>query len=155
MAEARQNAEALALLSRVLMMDPRRNEDRELFARLLHREGRIDESTDQYLLMLNSLGEQDDPRRAIKYCRQILADQPENADAHIHLCAVYERTGKTQQAFKECEWLADHYRDKGAGQQVETYARKALAWQPDDLGMRRRLIDLLIEMERTARRRPN
>ena len=51
-AESRQNESALAILSHLLTLDPTRLDERELYAKLLHREGRVEESISQYLLLL-------------------------------------------------------------------------------------------------------
>lgn len=151
MADAQHNDEAVELLSHLLTLDPGRQAERELYARILNRVGRTDESLDQYLLLLDSLNENDDPRRGIKFCRQILAENPDHPQAHVHLCSIYERGGKTNQALKECEWLTDYYHTKGLLKEAERYIQKGLGWFPEDLGMRKRLVELLVEMDQPAR----
>jgi tetratricopeptide (TPR) repeat protein len=147
-AEAKENLAAIDILNRLLALEPGRLEERELYAKLLRREGRTEDSTNQYLLMLESLGNDEDPRRAIKFCRQILDESPDHPQAHMHLCAIYERTEKWRQAFKECEWLVDYYQSKGALDETEHHIRKALNWIPEELAMRTRLVELLIDRGR-------
>ena len=149
-ADAHRNVEAIEILERLLQREGDHLEDRELYAKMLGRENRVEESIEQYLLLLESLREDEDPRRAIKYCRQILKVDERNPDAHAHLCDVYERSGKLRQAYKECEWLSDFFDTPGAQSQAEHYIRRALSWFPDDFGMRTRLVDLLIASERLS-----
>jgi tetratricopeptide (TPR) repeat protein len=147
-AEARENVEAIEVLRHMLGLDAGLIDERELYAKLLRREGQNKESQEQWLHLLEAIGEEEDPRRAIKYCRQILEDDPDNPRAHEHLLVIYERIEKWRQAFQECEWLAAHDQSHDDARQAEAHIRKALAWFPEELGMRARLVDLLIDAAR-------
>lgn len=149
-AEAYQNEQGIAILCHLLSLDPSRAEERELYAKLLQREGRVAESVSQHLILLGMVEQHDDPRRAIKYCRLILAEQPDNPQAHASLCDIYERTDKLRPALKECEWLADYYIANCAYLDAEQFIRKGLAWFPEDLAMRTRLIDMLVGLDRKS-----
>ena len=149
-AEAHENPAAIEILARILESEPARLDERELYAKLLQREGDLDASVEQYMLILEALGEEEDPRRTIKYCRQILGDRPEHPGAHLHLSRVYERTDKPRQAFKEYEWLADYHLASGGRQEAERFIQKGLKLFPEELAMRTRLIDVQIEMGNTS-----
>ncbi len=146
--EAHRDEEARELLEHLLALDPSRQDERELLAGLLARGGQAEVGIHHYLSLIERLDAADDPRRAIKYCRQILALAPDHPEAHAHLCTIYERTEKFRQAFKECEWLADHHAAHEDFDRALEATRRALRWFPDDLPMRRRLVDLLMRLER-------
>lgn len=149
-ADAHDHEPALAVLSHMLTLDPSRADQRELYAKILNREGRTEESVEQYLHLLASLEEGSDPRRAIKYCRQILTERPDHPKAHAHLCEVYERSGKSSQALKECEWLADYYQAKGDRAEAMAYVNRGIEGAPENLPLRRRRVELLVELERSV-----
>jgi tetratricopeptide (TPR) repeat protein len=148
-ADTHMNEPAILILTHVLTLHPNRRDERELYARLLHREKQVDACVDQYLL-LESTDDLVDPRRKIKYCRQILSDVPDHPEAHGRLADIYETTGKLRQAFKECEWLIDYHTSKGQQIEVERHIRRALEWFPEELNLRKKLIDILNQMGRST-----
>ncbi len=150
LADAGRNDEACGLLEQALVLEPARDDEREQLARLLARIGRVEEAISHCLRLLESLTPQDDPRRTIKYCRQVLALDPDRPEAHRHLALVFERTGKLRQALQSCEWLAAHHQGRAELDQAELWLRKALEWFPEELALRRHLTDLLIETGRTV-----
>lgn len=149
-ADAQENADALEILSHLLSLDPARAENRELYARLLQREERIDECVAEYLTLLGDLNEDADSRQSVKYCRNILAVSPDRFEAHEHLLGIYESTDKKHQAFKECLWLAEYHLAKNDNARAEQFAAKGMDLAPDDLDMRRLFVNLLVAQDRTA-----
>ncbi len=150
LAEAHRFEDARAVLSHLLVLDPQRHEERELLARLLARENCIEEAVEQYQRLLDFAAEAEDPRPAIKFCRQILALDAGNAPAHTRLCDIYEKTDKLRQAFHECEWLLEHHAACGDPEAALAAAQRGLRWFPEDLPLRRRLVEMLLELNRRA-----
>ncbi|MEN6627183.1 MAG: tetratricopeptide repeat protein [Candidatus Sumerlaeia bacterium] len=150
LAEAHRAEEARAVLSHLLVLDPARHDERELLARLLAREGRIEEAVEQYRRLLEFVAGDEDARPAIKYCRQILALDNDNAMAHERLCDIYEKAQKLRQAFSECEWLAEFHAGCGELEAALKAAGRGLAWFPEELAMRRRVVELLVGLDRGA-----
>lgn len=148
LAEAQRTEDARAVLSHLLVLDAARHEERELLARMLARENRIEEAVEQYQRLLEFAAGDEDPRPAIKFCRQILSLDANNAPAHGRMCDIYEKTDKLRQAFHECEWLTEYHAGNGDSEAALAAARRGLRWFPEDLPMRRRLVELLIDLNR-------
>ncbi len=150
LSETHENDAAIEVLEELLALAPELHDQRELYARVLRRQGRVRESVEQYLKLIASLGPDDDPRKAIRFCRQILTDSPDEPAAHACLCDVYARCDKPRQAYQECLWLARHHREQKNLAEAERYVELGLGWFPDDLGLRRELVDILLAAGRTA-----
>ena len=146
-AEAGDRAFAIELFSHLLELDPSRNQDREAYARALEREGQTEEACQQYVALVQGLPADDDRLRQ-RYCNLILKLNPDHPEAHIELCKLYERTKKPSLAIKECQWLSAHYLSSGQKAEAERYMRLGLDQSPEDLDLRRQLVELLIESGR-------
>jgi tetratricopeptide (TPR) repeat protein len=147
-AERRQHAEAIAAFEHLLGLDPGLSDEREAYAHVLEREGRVDEASDQYMILVQNLGAEADPRQVIRYCRQILKDRPDHVEAHLCLFRVFDQTNKPRLALEEAQWLADYYISAGEMDEAESYIRRGLALAPGEIELRKRYVDILIETER-------
>lgn len=148
--EKRNHALAIEIFEHLLNLDETQIDEREAYARALEREGRISDACDQYLRLIELLPEDVDARQTIRYCRQILKEAPDHVQAHEHLCRVYERTGKPRLALKECEWIADYCMKNGESDRAEEYLRRGLEQCPEEVDIRKTLIELLIAAGRSA-----
>lgn len=147
-AEKKDDPLAINLFEHLLKIDPRLHKEREAYARTLERLGRLEEAREQYLRLIESFDDDADPRQKIRFCRQILKDDPNQPDAHEHLYQVYEQTGKTRLALAECLWLAEHFESAGKMQKAEDYMRRGLGLAPEEIDLLKRLIDLLLRSGR-------
>ncbi|MCE5229582.1 tetratricopeptide repeat protein, partial [bacterium] len=148
LAETRRTEDARAVLNHLLALEPGRGEERELLARMFARDNMVRKAVEQYAYLLDACANDGDSRPAIKYCRQILSLDPDHIQAHERLCDIYEKTDKLRQAFHECVWLAEHHSQLGELNAAYAAVTRGLAWFPEDLPMRRQLVELLIGLER-------
>ncbi|MBI3735301.1 tetratricopeptide repeat protein, partial [Candidatus Sumerlaeota bacterium] len=146
--ERRENVQAIQVFEHLLKLDPGLSEEREAYAHVLERENRIEESGQQYLLLIKNLKEDADPRQVIRYCRQILKENPYHVEAHIYLYKVYDQTKKPRLALEEAQWLADYYISTGDMDEAEAYIRRGLEASPGEIELRKRFVDILIETNR-------
>lgn len=148
-ADKRKHGTAIEIFEELLMLDETLTEEREAYARSLEKENRRSDACVQYLLLINSLRDEADPRQIIRYCRQILKENEVHFDARAELFAVYERTRKPRLALVECHWLVDSCVGDGDTLRAEEFIRRGLELASDDVELRKRLVDLLIDAERT------
>lgn len=146
-AEKNDDPLAINLFEHLLKIDPNLQKEREAYAKTLERTGRFEEARDQYLKLIESLDASDDPRQKIRFCRQILKDDPNQPDAHEHLYQVYEETGKTRLALAECLWLAEHFENQDETEKAEAYMRRGLKLSPEEIDLLKRLVDLLLRTD--------
>ncbi len=148
--ERRNHGEAIALYEHALALNPDLIEEREAYAHVLEREGRMDDACEQYLTLVHQSKTDTDPRQVIRYCRQILKEKPDQVEAHTHLYRVYERTRKPRLALEEAQWLADYYISTGDMDHAEEFIRLGLEQAPGEIELRKRFIDILVETNRQA-----
>lgn len=146
-AEKNDDPLAINLFEHLLKIDPDLQKEREAYARTLERLGRHDEAREQYLRLIELLDPAADPRQKIRFCRQILKDDPNQPDAHEHLYQVYEETGKTRLALAECLWLAEYFENQKEMEKAEAYMRRGLKLSPEEIDLLKRLIDLLLRTD--------
>ncbi len=146
--EAKDYAAAAATYERLLKLDPSLREEAEAYARVLARQGRLPEAHSQYLKLIESLGRDEDGKETLRLCRLIIKENPEHAEARRHLFEVYDRTQKPKLALKEADWLAAHHLTGGEVELAERYLRRGLELAPEEIELRKRLIELLIHSGR-------
>lgn len=134
---------ALVEYQRVLQADPHDAQVRLRIGDLLLRKGEPEKAIQAYLHVGAHLASKGFEAKAVAIYKQILKIDANQPEVRMRLGDLYQRLGLVQDALRELEQSAEHYRARGAKEKAFELLRRVASLNPDNIANRLGLANLL------------